>query len=347
MSREYQDLNLIMSGIKPMDFGGLDYDRKNCEYTWSDLEFNLNDAPYKSDTAIIVTSYQGHLGWLKATLASYRKSGHYVILSYDNPFYIWNNLDDEEFMLKNLPRPIHYLLAHSVIVKHKTYDADKRTGWYWDVQYARHIINGFKNFKYVYITNGDCIVEKPEGFSELKAILGNGDLMSGQSEPGRTIHTADMLMTVDAMNKIMNYMESRMRFPIMASQSPEGLLRDAVDELGLREVFAPEQPRDSEGNVDYYCKEGKSSTWRKVLGFKNLYHEFEYRENNGLEPLPAHYMDSFRDYFYFRGDWRETVCMYYKTGDRRYLGQFWDRGKDTDTERKYLPLEAYGPEPIY
>jgi len=343
---EITELDQMLCGIIPGNFSNMDYDRKNCKYTWNDLEFNMNDAPYHSDTAIIVTSYQGQLGWLKATLTSYRKSGHYVILAYDNPAFIWSNLDDADYMIKMFPRPIHYLLAHSVVVKHKTYDADKRTGWYWDVQYARHIINGFKNIKYVYVTNGDCIIEKPEGFKELKEILGDGDLMSGQSEPGRTIHTADMLMSINGFNKIMDYMETRMKFPIMASQSPEGMLRDAVDILKLKEVMA-DQPRDKDGNVDYYCTQNADSTWKRVLGFRNLYAEFEFRENNGLEPLPKEYMDPFRDYFYFREDWRETVCKYYQTGDRRYLGMFWDRGKDSDYDRKYLPLEAYGAEPIY
>src|SRR3990167_5546375 len=338
-------LDQMLCGIIPSNFSGLDYDRKNCKYTWEDLEFNMNDAPYHSDTAIIVTSYQGQLGWLKATLSNYRKSGHFVILAYDNPVYIWNNIDDTDYMLKMLPRPIHYLLAHSVVVKHKTYDADKRTGWYWDVKYAQNIINGFKNIKYIYVTNGDCIVEKPEGFQELKEILGDRDLMSGQSEPGKTIHTANILFSIKGFNAVMDYMSERMKFPIMASYSPEALLRDAVDCLELNEVFA-EQPMDKDGQIDYYCKENSDSTWKRVLGFRNLYHEFEYHENNSLEPPSCFkdYMDSFKDYFYFREDWRETICMYWKTGDKRYLMQFFDRGKDSDYERKYLPLEAYGKE---
>ena len=149
MTPEHKELNEILTGMKPFDFSNMDYDRTKCKYTWNDCEFNMNDVPYQSDTAIIVTSYHGQLGWLKSTLSSYRKSGHYVILSYDNPVYIWNNIEDSDYMVKMLPRPIHYLLAHSVVVKHKTYDADKRTGWYWDVQYARHIINGFKNIKII------------------------------------------------------------------------------------------------------------------------------------------------------------------------------------------------------
>jgi len=349
---EIKEIDEMLCGISPGNFSGLETDRRNCKYTWQDIEFNMNDTPYHSDTAIIVTSYHGQLGWLKATLESYRKSGCYVILAYDNNAYIWNNLDDQDYMLKMFPRPIHYLLAHSVVVKHKTYDGDKRTGWYWDVKYAQAIVNGFKNIKYVYCTNGDCIVEKPDGFKELKEILGDGDLMSGQSEKGRTIHTANLLMSISGFNKIMDYMSDRMRFPLMGSLSPETMLLDAVSELKLKEVFA-EQPIIPDGNdtgsVDYYCTRNADSTWKRVLGFRNLYHEFEYHENNGIEPPSCYkkYMDPFQDYFYFREGWRDTICMYWKTCDRRYLKQFFDQGKDSDYERKFLPLEAYGADPIY
>ena len=119
----------------------------------------------------------------------------------------------------------------------------------------------------------------------------------------------------------------------------------AVDELKLKEIFA-EQPIRADGSIDYYGQEDIDSTWKRVLGFKNLYHLFEYHENNGLEPDFKRYMDPYRDWLYFRDDWRNTICRYYETGDRRYLQMFWDRGKDTDTERKYLPLEAYGTNPI-
>lgn len=360
---EAKQLELMMAGIIPGNYGALGNNttnRKDYPFTWNDLEFNLNDIPYHSDTAIIVTSYNGQLGWLKATLESYRRTGAFVILSYDNPVYVWSNYDDPEYQLRYLPRGIHYLLAHTVAIKHKTYDADKRTGWYWDIKYGQNIINGFKNFKYVYCTNGDCILERPEGIAELPAILGDGDLMSGQSEPGRTIHTADMFFKIDAFNKVIDYMSDRMKVPVIGSLSPEGLLREAVDLLKLKETFVDsiQMPDGSlkefsgaidkkDGSIDYYGKIDGDCTWKRVLGFKNLYHEFEYRENNSLEPLDKKYMDPYRDYMYFRDTWRETVCMYYKTGDRRYLGRFWDLGKDSDYERRDLPLEAYGPEPIY
>lgn len=348
---EIADITKKSIGLIPMNYGSFGSGAENralSEYTWNDWAFNLNSAPFEADTAIIVTSYHGQLGWLKATLTSYRKSGAFVILAYDNPTYIWGNVNEPDYNVRFFPHPQHYLLANAVVVKHKTYDADKRIGWFWDVWYAQGIIKNMPKVKYVYVTNGDCLIERPEGIKELPSILGDGDFMSGQSTPGGTIHTADMFLKVDVFNKILDYMSERNRFHVNGAESPEGLLRDAVDELGLKEIFVEQPINPKDNSVDYYGTLNADSTWKKVLGFRNLYHEFEYYENNGLEvpELFKNSMDSYRDWMYFREDWRNTICRYFETKDRRYLQMFWDRGKDTDTERKYLPLEAYGTEPI-
>jgi len=349
MNEELKKLDCMMCGIDKADFSGLQFgagDRKEFPYSCYDLAVNLNDLPLQTDTAVIVTSWSGHLGWLKYGLTNYRKTGGYIILAFNNDFYAWNNLDDSRFMMLHLPRPIHYLLAHSVVFKHRTYDADKRVGWYWSVRHAQALIRQLPNIKYVYCTNGDCVLEKPEALSSLPEILKDGDLMSGQSQPGGTIHTACVYYKVEAFHRIMDYMADKHEHSIMADWSPERLLREAVDALNLKETRV-QNPLDSTGDIDFYCKEAAPSTWKDVLGFHNLYHEQEYRENNGLEPIDKKYFDSFENYISFRDDWRETICRYYATGDRRYLMMWWDRGKETDTERIYKSLEEYGSEPIY
>lgn len=355
MSKEVEKLEGIMTGQIKANyayFGTGAENRQTCEYTWQDIAFNLNNIPFQTDTAVIVTSYYGHLGWLKSTLMSYRKSGAYVILSYDNSSYIWDNLDDQTYIARHLPRPIHTLLAHSTVMKHKTYDSDKRLGWFWDVKYAQSIIKGFPNIKYVYVTNGDCVIERPEGIKELPSVLGDGDFMSGQSNPN-TIHTANMFFKIDTFNKVLDYMTERHKHYVWDTISPENLLLDAVKELDLKETVAEQpiipddDPRiDARGTIDYYGTRNVDSTWKKVLGFRNLYHEFEYHENYGLVPDFKKFMDPYLDWIYFRQDWRDTICKYYETKDRRYLMMFWDRGKDSWEDRKFLTLEQYGKEPI-
>ena len=348
MNEEIKDLENILLKWVPFDyasFGSECTDRSRSKYSLNDFDFNLNNRVLRQDTAIIVTSYFGQLMWLKSTLSSYRKTDAFVILSYDNATCIWENIDDSEYILRMLPRPIHQLLAHASVVKHKTFDANKRVGWFWDVKYAQHIIRGFKNIKYVYVTNGDCILDRPEGMKEMPDILGDGDLMSGQSTPNGTIHTADMFFKADAFHKAVDYMSDRMKHYVLASESPECLMRDAVDELQLKETFI-DYPILEDGSIDYYCTNNLDSTYKRVLGFRNLYAEQEYRENNRLEPIEKEYMDDFHNWTYCPTAWQETICQYYATGDRRYLYMWWDRGCDTDTERRYHPVEYYGNEPI-
>ena len=349
-TREWEELQLKMAGVIPFTPSpGNNCETRESGYNWYDLCFNLESFPFYTDMAIIVTSWAGQLRWLKRTLQSYRLTGKYVILAYDTPLYHFDeSTKTDGFFIKNMPRAIHYLLAHSVVFKHRTIDNSKRTGWFWNAYYSKGLVNLFPNIKYVYITNGDCIIEKPEGINDLAILLGEYDFMSGQSEEGRTIHSADMIFKVEAFNKLMDYMASRHKSPVWGSISVECLINDAVKSLGLRVKHADKQPIDpSDNSVDYYCKYGGDSTFRDVIGFRNLYAEAEYRENNALEPLPGEFYDNYMDWIYMPDCLRGTVCKYYDTGDRRYLYKFWDEGEDSWYNRLFMPLEAYGKEPIY
>lgn len=351
-TKEWEELQLKMAEVKPFSPDAIG---NNCEIrvdgepNWYDLCFNLESLPFYTDTAIIVTSWAGQLRWLKKTLQSYRRTGKFVILAFDNPFYHFEkHCRTNDYLIKNMPGPAHYLMAHSVVFKHKTIDNNKRTGWFWNTYYAKGIISQFPNIKYVYVTNGDCILEKPEGMDDLIKLLGDADFMAGQSEEGRTIHSADMIFKIEAFNKLLDYMASRHRVPVWGSISVECLINDSLRKIGFKVKHAPMQPIDhNDGSVDYYCKTGSDSTFRQVIGFRNLYAEQEYRENNALEPLPKEYFDNFMDWAYMPDNLKGTLCKYYDTGDRRYLYKFWDEGEDSWYNRIFYPLKHYGEEPIY
>lgn len=342
-------LNKMISGIEPWkdNFGEGMERRGNDGMSWYDLSINCNSIPCQTDTAIIVTAWAGQLKWLKAVLTQYRLGGAFVILAYDNPFYAWAENGNHP-MMRMMPNPEHYLLANSVVHKHITYDADKRNGWFWDVRYAQGIIKNFPNIKYVYVTNGDCICEKPEGFKAVADLLGDSDLIAGQQTSNDTIHTATMFFKAEAFHRTFDYMAELMRVPVIGSRSPEGMILEAVAKLGIRVRKAPKQPLDDQdGTVDCYARYDQDSTWKELLGFKNLFAIQETTWNFGLEPLDKKYLDFYMDCIYFSGEERETICKYWETGDRRYLLQYWDRGEDSDYNRLYYPLTHYGTEPIY
>jgi len=339
-------LHRLVAGIDPwkenfghgMEFRGAD------GQSWYDLSINCNSIPCQSSMAIVLTSWFGQLKWLKAVLTQYRLSGAFVILAYDNPFYAWCDRNPHE-MYRCMPNMDHYLLANSVVHKHITYDADKRNGWFWDVRYAQGVIKQFSNIKHVYITNGDCICEKPEGFKDIIALMGDSEVMAGQSRDG-LVHTADVMFTAEAFHKVFDYMAEMFRVPVIGSRSPEGSMFEAISAMGVKLKHAPQQPLDTDGTVDCYSRYDQESTWKALLGYMNLYAIQETAWNLGTEPLDRKYVDNYMDWLYFAGDEKETICQYWDTGDRRHLFRWWDRGEDSWYNRLYLPLEAYGKEPI-
>ena len=99
--------------------------------------FNENNPLVDSNMAIIVTSFDGHMMFLKNTLLGYKSSGKYVICSFDRHHSL-------------IPEDV-FRIPHSWTFKHKTHGAEKRNGWLWDIVYGAGVINLFDNFKYVFI----------------------------------------------------------------------------------------------------------------------------------------------------------------------------------------------------
>ncbi len=342
-------LDKQLAGLEP--FQETDFTHRGKDgVSWEDLSINYNSLPYNYDTVILVTSHKGHLPFLKPVLKQYFLTGKFVLCAFDHPFDGMTNLD-QTIMKTHFPRPDHLALVHSWVFKHRTFDCAKRNGWFWNMRYAQGVINQF-DFKYVFCTNGDCIWDKPEGVDEIIKLLGDGDVMSHASDSSKgtpgSLHTANVIFKIEAFNKFLDYSISCMEVPIIGSNSAEVLLRDAIAALGLKEIIAPKQPISPKDNtMDMYCCYNQDSTWKEILGFRNLFAEMDTACEERLEPLSKCYLDDFEDYLYFSGYERETICNYYRTGDRRYLYQYWDRSADSWFDRRFFPLEYYGKEAIY
>lgn len=335
------------AGLEPWkeNFDGGMERRGQDGYSWYDLSL-LNSLPCEKDTAIIVTAWQGQLKWLEATLRAYRETGAFVILAFDQHFFPWSNPAPTD-MLRSMPNARHYQLANAVVFKHLTADASKRNGWFWSVRYAQGILKSFPNITKVYLTNGDCLFEKPDGFPKLLELVDNCDLISGQVTHNGTIHTANVLFKRAAFDQIFDYIAELMRVPVIGSRSAERNLLEAVTNLKLKLGIPAVLPLDKDGTVDPYCRYGQESTWKHLVGFRNIFAEYEQAANDGLElEWLKPYNDSFMEWLYWSGEERAMICKYWETGDRRYLYQFWDAGEESDYNRLYYPLEYFGKEPI-
>ena len=190
-------------------------------------KYLLNNPVAQSDTCIIVTSYSGHLMFLKNTLQRYKETGKYVICSYDSH----GRMD--------IPNDI-WEIPHAWTFKHQTYGAEKRLGWLWDIIYASGIVGSFY-FKYVVMVNGDTIWDKPSGISDLINHLGYYDIASASSDSG-VIHTCNAIWDASAFLDFVEYIVDKLNRNIPEGYSPEVLLRDFVQENKLHNKIAPVQP---------------------------------------------------------------------------------------------------------
>ena len=299
-------------------------------------KYKLNSVPFNTETAIIVTSWNGHLMFLRQTLINYMKSKAYVVCSYDSN--------------GQYPPTDVMSIPHSFVFKHKTYGAEKRNGWLWDIIYGAGVINSLDNIKYVFCVNSDCIWDKPDGLKDIIDLLGDADLMA--SSINSTIHTCSMIFKVDVFKSFTDAILKKLKNIVPESFSPEAVIRDWVLENNIKKQIPPIQalyPKGHtyEGQVDHYSSYHQDSTWKRLLGFRNLGGEHKWSCLEHLEPVPSKYFD-FRNIGIFLSQHEKTTLYnYYTTNDRRWLYMYWDQGEDSWYNRKYFELDYYGKQPIY
>ena len=302
-------------------------------------QYKKNDFILRTDTAIIITSHCGHRLFLKATLTNFMKTGDYVILSYDSH--------------KQWPHTEILNIPHTWVTKPRTYGAEKRIGWLYDVLLAGGILRPLMNVQAVIITNGDIIFEKPENVDALRKYVDryNGDMMCVTAEPN-LLHTAAMIMKGWAFQSFVDYIATMLTHNIPESYSPEVLLRDWVETHDIKNVVPEVQPLYPKGHryagkIDHYASYNQDHTWKRLVGFRNLGGEMKAICHEHLEPLPSKYFYMGHPPNYFNHHEASTLYKYYQSGDRRWLYKYFSEGEESSFNRRYYPIEYYGGQPLY
>ncbi len=305
-------------------------------------KFKENNPLVESNTAIIVTSYDEHLIFLKKVLSHYKATKKYVICSYDKYGSGYN---------KKIPDDI-FRIPHSWSFKHQTHGADKRNGWLWDIIYAAGIVSLFDNFEYVFTVNGDCIWQNPKGIEDVIQLLGDYDLMSSSSAEN-IIHSCSVIWKRTAFLAFVSYIRQKLNVSTPQSHSPEELLVSWWRSKQIRVKHAPLMAKYPEkhyhaGAVDHYSAYHQDSTWKRLLGYRNLGGEHKWRCLEHLEPIPKRFMDLRNNGAFFANQHeRDTLLHFYLTQDRRWLYKYWAEGEDSYWNRRYYPLEYYGDKPLH
>ena len=275
------------------------------------LEWNIADMKQvdklNKKVAIIIPTHLGHKFWLKPCLESCKKTGYFIMVVYDNPF--WKVKENS----RAFPSSKVMALADSVVIKHRTYRRAVGICHYWNMIYGLKVLKGL-GFTHVFSMNGDCIIEKPENFETIIEMLGDKDLFPNQHIPEqRYCGTMGWVGKVGVMlDFFLRYLEEA----YMYSRTTEGRLWHYVQEKKLR----LEIPVNCEQNY----RLPSPGTWYDVLGFRHLHAEHKVRKRDKLPPLEKKYYDfsAPNDIFLNAGEYG-LLNKYWETGDEKFVKQWW------------------------
>ena len=259
----------------------------------------------QQDTCIIVPTHYYHAPWLRACLESCHATGLFVILAYDNPLY-----DPKQTLATRFPNAKTLMFADHISIKHKSWGSGVGIPHSWNMWYATHAAQSM-GFKYIYNLNGDCIMERPQDFPKLREKLGEDDIISCESHPGRYLGTMAYLGKTDPIVEMWNMNLSRMYQYNFGNA--EARLGKFAAKLGLK-VTPVENPEDP-----HHKPPGVKGTIRNLVGLRHLHAEHKVRRWDKLEPIEQKYCEI----EYLNSHEQKTLLKYWDTGDKKYLKKWW------------------------
>jgi hypothetical protein len=165
--------------------------------------------------------------------------------------------------------------------------------------------------------NGDCIIEKPEGFPKLLELLGDKDFLSAGPTLEREVGTAGFLCKSSALMKISKHLIDHM-VPFEEYEkstqdfgNTEGRLAVALRELGLTQAVSPKPPFNEQHHEP-------GGTWYDLVGFRHIHGEHNYAYRYHKIPPHHRYLDP-----RFMGDEYRVIKAYHETGDAELLNTWW------------------------
>jgi hypothetical protein len=267
---------------------------------------------------VLLTAHPGGRSFLKASVESHKKLGFWITLAYDN--YI--NPKRSDIKYDNVMPPIDVLnQIDTLIIPHYQTWGGVLYPYFWLLKFGLDAMSGFE---YVYCSNGDCILEKPENFNQLIEILGNHDIVSCSWEKGGRqglFNTTAFLAKTKAAKAIMKHFQDYL-IPFDNYDkncenmgNTESRFAIAINELGLRSVrnIVP-------GFNTQFHKPGYG-TWYEVLGFRHIHAELGYAYKYREIPPPPEYYDK----RYMSQHEYECISKYYETKDISFLEKWWKK----------------------
>ena len=280
-------------------------------------DYEANDKWAKLATkniGVLLTSHPGNRPFLKAGVNTHKKLGYWLTLVYDNYFDPKNkNYKYDQAMPA---RDVFDQLNTFLIGPHQTWGGVLYP-YFWLLKFGLQTMGGFE---YVFCSNGDCIIEKPENFPQIIDMLGDADIMGCGLEEnnGRPIfNTTSFIAKTKAVQAIMKHFQDHLipldNYEKYAEKmgNTESRFYIAIKDLDLKLAKAPINPASTQLHKPH-------GTWYDILGFRHIHAEYNYAWKHRLIPPEPKYLD--RRYLGRRG---VLIQEYYDTKDKKKIEEWW------------------------
>ncbi len=267
---------------------------------------------------VLLTSHQANRPFLKASVESHAKLGYWLTVAYDS--YVdplWPTLDHNAFLP---PKDVMDQIDLFLMGHYQTWGGPLYP-YFWLLKWGAA---SMQDFDILYCANGDFVLEKPDGFPALLALLGDADILTSGPDrddpPGA--NTAGFLVKTDALRKIIHHLQAHLvpwahyEAHTQRVGNMEGRLGWAIKDLGLTQVRVTPPKEDMFREPGY-------GTWYDLIGFRHIHAELNaaYR-SAAYRPPPLKYLDP---RYTGATDWT-ALTEWERTGDPTVL-EAW-RAKD-------------------
>ncbi len=265
-----------------------DKDKKEIAFVLERMQ--RNDRWAKKATlpvGVLLTSHPGNRAFLKASVETHKRLGFWITLAYDN------YLDPEQPGVTYesvLPaRDVLDQVDAFIMPHHQTWGGVLYP-YFWLLKFG---LFAMSCFEYIYCSNGDCVLEKPEGFPKIMELLGDADIIGcGWDDSGRvpTFNTTAFLVRSRVVPKLMDHFQKHF-IPFENYEkytqeigNAEARFARAILDTGVKYV------KVEPGFNTQFHKKG-FGTWYEILGFRHIHAELGYSYKHGTEPPEPKYFD--------------------------------------------------------
>lgn len=239
------------------------------------------------DVGVVLTSHPGNRPFLKASLETHKKLGFWTTVVYDNYFDPNNKSIDYKICM---PTRDVFDMADTFLIPHHQTWGGVLYPYFWCLYFGLHTMG---SFKYIFCSNGDCVLEKPEGFPQIMEMLGDADIMGCgyENNNGRELfNTTSFIAKTEAIQAIMKHFRDYLigidTYEKYAEKmgNTEGRFAIAIKELGLKVKKVPKNPVNTQVALP-------GGTWYDILGFRHIHGEWNNAHRRKKIPPPSKYID--------------------------------------------------------